>query len=90
MAGTTHSIVDGAVAAELADRLRSELPYQDEIAMRGCIEAMLRRRGLAVADPWATFVELMLRAAHKVEPQVVRQRMAEVSREMRATSKVWT
>ena len=90
MAGTAHNSVCDAVAVEIADRLRSELPYQDEIAMRGCIEAMLRRRGLAVADPWATFVELMLRAAHKVEPQVVRQRMAEVSQELRGTSKVWT
>ena len=79
-----------AVAVEIADRLRSELPYQDEIAMRGCIEGMLRRRSLSVADPWAAFVELILRAARKVEPQVVRQRMAEVSQELRGTSKVWT
>jgi hypothetical protein len=66
--------------------LRSELPYQDEIAMRGCIEGMLRRRSLSVADPWAAFVGLILRAAHKVEPQVVRQRMAEVSRAQTSTS----
>ena len=84
MAGTPDSVIDGAVATELGDRLRAELPYEDEQVMRGCIERLLRRRGLSLADPWTTFSLLIVRTLRRVGPEVTKHRMLEVSKAVRA------